>query len=61
MFIVFFYSFMQMLFFNFYMLDVFEDCYNYFKSYEFYFVLERLFLKSYLNQRKIIGKIYLKV
>lgn len=61
MLIVFLHSFMQMLLSNLHMPYAPEDCHNYFKSHELHSVLERLFPKSYLNQRKTIGKIHLKV
>ena len=61
MFIFFLHSFMQMLPSNLYMPYAPEDCHNYFKNHELHSVLEGVFLKSYLNQRKILRKIPLKV
>lgn len=46
---------------NLYMSYAPEDCHNYFKNHELHSVLEGAFLKSYLNQRKILRKIPLKV
>lgn len=65
MLMVFLHSFVQMLFSYLYMPYAPEDYQNCFRFYELYYVLETLFppppKKSYLNQRKIITKILLKL
>ena len=60
MFIFFLHNFMQVLPSNLYMPYVPKDCHHYFRNHEFYPVLERLFPRNNLNQKKTLRKIPLK-
>ena len=51
---------MQVLPSNLYMPYVPKDCHHYFKNHEFYPVLERVFPRNNLNQKKTLRKIPLK-